>query len=198
MISDHAGPPSLSLAIGLTYGWCLLAVACADQQQASPVVTLAIKQYCHVGCDPGGIRRWGRGHCDNGEPNYAEDGSDPEYCGGGEHDQWRPGGCERRFCNGAVGRCWLVIQSNCTATIKINNPSVELTQTKDGETFGMRSACWVGWEDEYGKVVLAEERPQVVPGEHTMWLYATAERQGLLDEFGNYAGTATISVVPSE
>lgn len=187
--------------------WAADRAAAQVTAQASATVTLTIEQYIKVIVDPQGIGVWGQGHLGCGTPNYAEDGAEPEFAGGAWGDVWKvpkpPGaseggqnvGGQRRFADGAVGRCWLRTQGNVMAKVKVLNADVDMVLVQErGERFEIPVCVWIGWETPNG-VWIYNEREDLPAGEHEMWLYATARRLGLRDEWGTYSGVATVTIM---
>lgn len=201
-----------SIAQALIMATMLLPVA-ADRAaaqataQASATVTLTIEQYLKVIVDPEGIGEWGQGHLADGTPNYDLDGAAPDFAGGGWGDVWkvpRPPdaseggpnvGGQRRFADGAVGRCRLWTQGNVTAKVQVLNADVDMVLVQErGERFEIPVCAWIGWDTPQG-VWIYGERENLPAGEHEMWLYATARRLGLRDEWGTYTGTVVVTIM---
>lgn len=204
-----------SIAGALIITTMLLPVA-ADRAAAqatahdSATVTLTIAPYVSVEVDPSGIFEWGQGHLDTGVPNYALNGAAPDFVGGTVDDYWkvaspgiRQGGQNannrRKYADGAVGRCWLRTRGNVEAKVRVVDMNTELRHTQDPSR-ELKCEGWIGWDTDGGvyvdkEVWVYDEREDLPPGEHLMWLYATVERKGFSDIAGTYRGVITVEIM---
>lgn len=142
--------------------------------------------------DPAGISTWGQGAGPAGKPNYYLDGAEATFAGGTESDTWMNTGQVRPYADGAVGRCWIRTKANTRTRVWVE-PSV-LPLMKGNQHINSRA--WIGWPPERdGPIYLDWERRWIPRGTKNMWLYVTAERQGLSDAAGTYTGVVTVSIM---
>lgn len=142
--------------------------------------------------DPAGISKWGQGAGPAGKPNYDLDGAEASFVGGTVDDTWMRTGQVRPYADGAVGRCWIRTKANTRTRVWVE-PTV-LPLMKGNQQINSRA--WIGWPPERdGPIYLDWERRNIPRGRRNMWLYVTAERQGLSDAAGTYTGVVTVSIM---